>query len=252
MAYFLGEMTADAVKKVYEIADYIVLPVGSNEQHSYHLPFLSDSIQAEGIARALAIEGMRKGLTLGVLPVLPFGYSEEHWNYPGTISLSPETYLHVILDIATCLKRHKAKRMLIINGHYSNMPILSLAVDRVLRDIELPCHLFMWTKYLREGDVPEREDQKGHGGYIEACMDLYFADRLVKMTRAKKPHVNWNRDSTIGWWGGTYFEELTDTGALGDATGATAKLGKKVVEITVPRMIKSLLVDAGKIKRWHK
>ena len=244
MPYFLGEMTAPEVKALYPKLDYVVLPVGSNEQHAFHLPMLSDTIQAEGIARELAAAGEKKGLKLGVLPALPFGYSEEFWNYPGTVSLKAETYLHLIMDVGACLKHHGARRMLIINGHFSNMPILDLAVDRIQRDMGLPCHLVMWTNFMKKEDADERKGEGGHSGYVETCMDMYFRGEWVKMEKLKAPHVTWNRDSTVGWWGGTYFEELTDTGALGGASRASAKAGGKIAKKVVERMIVALKRDA--------
>ena len=245
MAYFIGEMTADEVREIFPQLDYVVLPVGSTEQHSFHLPFLSDSIQAEGIARAAATEGLKRGLKLGVLPTVTYGYSEEFWNYTGSIVLRPETLEAVVLDIAESLKHHGAKRMLIIDGHYSNMPILDMAVDKIQRHLGLPCHLVMWTNFMKPEDSDEREEEKGHAAYIESCVDLYFRPEWVKMEKAKVPKVTWNRDSTVGWWGGKYFEELTDTGALGSGVRATPEMGRKVVERVVDRLVDALKRDAG-------
>jgi len=245
LPYFLGELTQPEVSEIYDKLDYVVLPIGSTEQHSFHLPMLSDTIQSEGIARLLSIEGEKRGLKIGVLPALPFGYSEEFWNYPGTVTLTPETLIHVVIDIAKCLKHHNVRRMLIINGHYSNMPALDLAVDRIQRDLKLPCHLVMWTNFMKAEDVDEKAGEGGHAALVETAVNLYFKSEWIKIKKAKVPHVTWNRDSTVGWWGGTYFEELTDTGALGSGLRATPEMGKKIVEGVVGRLIDALRRDAG-------
>ena len=46
--------TPPDAEAAFESADYVALPAGSFEQHSYHLPLATDSIEAEHLADELA------------------------------------------------------------------------------------------------------------------------------------------------------------------------------------------------------
>lgn len=55
-------------EEAFRDADFIVLPTGSMEQHSSHLPLSTDSIRAEELTRYLALHS--EGLRMVVLPTL--------------------------------------------------------------------------------------------------------------------------------------------------------------------------------------
>ena len=114
MRHLLGEMTWDEAKKAYLAYDFVALVTGSHEQHSFHLPLLSDSIIGEYFAKRLVEEAERReNIKILLLPTLWLGYSGEHTNFPGTITLEPQTLLEsIVLDIAKSLKRHGVKRFL--------------------------------------------------------------------------------------------------------------------------------------------
>ena len=83
-----------------------VLPVGAFEQHSRHLPLISDSFQAEYFGEFLARE-----LDAGLLPVLSYGTSLEQTGFAGTVTLRPETLMQIIRDIAGELARQKVDQL---------------------------------------------------------------------------------------------------------------------------------------------
>ncbi len=145
-------MTWEEANRTYKKSDFVALVTGSIEQHAPHLPLLTDSIVGEYFAKRLVEEAETKGIKIILLPTLWLGYSEEHQNFPGTITLHPHTLESVLLDIARSLKRHGARRFLIINAHGGNNPVLQLAADRIERDVELQTHLLNWSSY---GDLSE-------------------------------------------------------------------------------------------------
>ena len=94
--------------------DRIILVTGSCEQHGY-LSLLTDVREPMAIATAAA---ERENVL--VAPPLNFGVSSYFAAYPGTISLSVETFNRVVCEVVTELHRQGFKRVLVLNGHGGN------------------------------------------------------------------------------------------------------------------------------------
>ena len=96
--------------------DRIVLPLGSTEQHAY-LSLETDNILAERVSVEAA-----EPLGVPVLPVLAYGITPLFAAYPGSPSLSAETYLRVVRELLDSLFVQGFRRVLLVNGHGGNMP----------------------------------------------------------------------------------------------------------------------------------
>ena len=67
----------------------VILPVGATEQHGPHLPTGTDALILQGILEATS---RRADIADAVaLPLQAVGWSREHGNLPGTLSLEAET-----------------------------------------------------------------------------------------------------------------------------------------------------------------
>src|SRR5436309_9192317 len=78
--------------------DRLVLPLGSTEQHAY-LSLETDNSLAERVAVEAA-----EPLGLPVLPVLAYGVAPRFAAYPGSPSVSPETYVQLLSDLVASLR----------------------------------------------------------------------------------------------------------------------------------------------------
>ena len=94
--------------------DRIVLPLGSVEQHAY-LSLAVDQILAERVAVEAA-----EPLGVPVLPALPYGIAPYFAAYPGSPTLSPETYAAVLRELIGALEAQGFRRFLLVNGHGGN------------------------------------------------------------------------------------------------------------------------------------
>src|SRR5690606_16845818 len=54
-------------------------------------------------------------------PALPFGSSHHHLAFPGTLSISHETYIRVLVDLVESLLQSGFLRIAILNGHGGNI-----------------------------------------------------------------------------------------------------------------------------------
>jgi creatinine amidohydrolase len=103
--------------------DRIVLPLGSTEQHAY-LSLETDNILAERVSVEAA-----ESLGVPVLPVLAYGITPLFAAYPGSPSLSAETYLRVVRELLDSLFAQGFRRVLLVNGHGGNMPARQAASE---------------------------------------------------------------------------------------------------------------------------
>lgn len=159
-----------------------VLPVGAVEQHGAHLPLLTDTVMASGVAAriAAAIDGF-------LLPAIAYGdcWTTEGW--VGTLSLSPDTLRLVVEDIGRGLHRMGARGLVTVNGHFGNRePIFRAA--RMLHELGLPVlHLDYPGMEAAAHDVLESEPA-GPGFYhadeFETSVMLALDPGSVRMERA--------------------------------------------------------------------
>src|SRR3954465_11176581 len=81
-----------------------VVPLGATEQHGPHLPTGTDFFHAEWVARDAAQRAAAE-IPLVVAPTLPFGSSEHHFPFGGTISLPTTVYYDAVTAIVESLAR---------------------------------------------------------------------------------------------------------------------------------------------------
>ncbi|MFB6104288.1 MAG: creatininase family protein [Halobacteriaceae archaeon] len=232
-------MTWEENESRIEAADFVALPTGSTEQHSRHLPTFVDSLRATELTRVLASAAPDHGLDIAVLPTLPYGESEHHMHFPGTITLDPSTYQDVVVDIGRSVARHGADRFLILNTHGGNRRPLSLAANRLEREIDIATHYIHWTNFARERLVEEFGDDWGHAGEHETSTIELFYPELVRTDR-KEPQDTTESLETRRF---SYFEELTEQGGLGDPTASDPAFVETVIEETTEDILAALAAD---------
>ena len=116
----LDHLTWPEIKAAAERDAVVIVPVGSTEQHGYHLPLNTDVVLPE----SLAIEA---GAELGslVAPPIAYGYRSRPLSgggegFPGTISLSARTLMSVVEDVLVGLAASGFRRLVLLNWHYEN------------------------------------------------------------------------------------------------------------------------------------
>ena len=68
--------------------------------------------------------------SLHELPPIIYGLSIEHLHVPGTLTLMPETLIHILTDIGESLLRLGVHSMVLVNGHGGNDSCIHLAGHR--------------------------------------------------------------------------------------------------------------------------
>jgi len=235
----LSELTWEEAEGGFERADFVVLPTGSIEQHSLHLPLSVDTLRADNLTDELVAAAPEHGLELLRLPALPFGYSEHHMNYAGTVTLGADTYQRVLEDIGSSVKRHGAKRLLILNCHGGNTEPMKLAADRLERDHDLPVHLVHWTDYARdqlEARFGEFGEDWAHAGPHETSAIELFRPDLVREDRKEPQTRRADYETKVR----RYFGDVTEQGGFGDPSDSDPEFMAEVVEETTHRILRTL------------
>src|SRR5580658_6354994 len=219
----------------------VVLPLGSLEQHGYHLPMLTDSMIGAEIAR-------RAEKVLGsealFLPTLWIGASDHHQAYPGTVSISNTVYTDVLIDIIESLITAGYRKIFLLNAHGGNITPARMAIyDVQLRHQDKP-DLFLafsswWTIAADQIAAIETLDQKivTHACELETSMILLLRPELVSMDLARgttipfesafyTPDFSANRRIDIP----RAFDQLSVTGAFGHPEKATSDKGELLYE----------------------
>lgn len=229
-----------------------LLPIGATEQHGSNLVLGTDSIAAERIAQLVAHDYGNEAV---VLPTLPYGFSEHHMAFPGTISISPDAMLAILRDIARSVARQGFKMLVFVNGHNGNTASLNVAAATIRYELGLRTAVMF---YFKQASDVVREHAKtpryGHAGEIETSVMLHLDPRTVRtnelvagdMVPTKRKHAD-NMDP-FALYVPIPFDQQTRNGSFGDARSASAETGSEIVRVAVERTVtalRSLVEDNG-------
>jgi len=174
--YFI-EMTQPEIAAQLQENPLVILPQGSVEQHGPHLPTGTDIFAANVIAHAVAerMDGL-------VLPGGPLGVTPLHMPFEGTITLTPDTYMRLVIETCSSAAQHGAKYLLILNWHELNIPPLGVAADILHREHGMTV-LTAQACFVAEEMFGKECGGLTHGGEIEALAVLAYRPDLVHLDR---------------------------------------------------------------------
>ena len=181
---------------------------------------------------------------LAVAPAVPWGVSYHHMGFPGTITLSNETFAQILVEVIASLHHHGFERFLIVNGHGGNVAPMSVAATRAREEIGVAfvgaCSYFSFS----DPEITARyvtSEVTGHACEVETSMAMELVPEIVKR-HALAPGDLTELGRTFRPVAGRYnvsipyrFDEITRNGALGDATQASPELGRELIESALAR-----------------
>ncbi len=157
-------------EQYFKTNDTVMLPMGSIECHGRHLPLGTDFLIPQKLVTLIE----QKSDVL-IAPALPYGCCDTLADFPGTVSLGHDVLFDVLMKITTGLASHGARRIVVLNGHGGNIPVIDRAALELSRRGMLLARLDWW---LMAGEMNPLW-KGGHGGAEETAGVIAVDPELV-------------------------------------------------------------------------
>lgn len=224
----------------------IIQPIGAIEQHGPHLPLVVDAaISTAVVGQALA--QLDSEIAAYALPTLCYGKSNEHAQFPGTITLSAATLMSVLIETAQSIYASGFRKLIFINGHGGQPQVLEI-VARDLRqqypDLMVFPHFVWGAPHTVETIVGTQEYEEGiHAGDVETSVMLALMKEQVEMDKAVREFPRpFAPESLLSLEGrlpmAWMMSDLSRSGVVGDATVASVDKGRAILTSVVAGWVK--------------
>jgi creatinine amidohydrolase len=259
MKFLYEEMTWAETDAAAAAGAVAVIPFGTTEQHGPHLPLMVDYLIAGSVARAavervVAAQPDQTAPPRAVLlhPVT-YSFNEHHMDFPGTIAINTHTIIDYLVDIGRSLAHHGFARLILLNGHGSNVPFMDIAARLIINQTPSICCGLNWASLLTAEDracLQLGGTIDTHAGESETSLVLHLRPDLVDMSKAVRTLDEVQRSANIYTprHRAVYFQEWWSrngsTGVRGDATLATAEKGQQLFEAAV-RTVAAFIEEFG-------
>ena len=215
-----------------------LVPLGSIEQHSLHLPLSVDTDIVTELAER--VEGARPERIV-LLPTLWLGHSPHH-RFLASLTLDVRPYMDVIKGLCGSLVHMGFRKVLLLNGHGGN----EIAAKAAMRELKtehqsLPDLRIGFASYWTLGEKTLRETREsplggvGHACEMETSMLLHLQPESVDMSKARTggPFGTKSRYKLLDAQYGPpvyfveEFNELSEHGGIGQPEIASKQKGQQ-------------------------
>ena len=229
-----ARLKAHELRAMAEQDAVVIQPVAAIEQHGPHLPVMVDARLAGEVGRRAAVKATGGDTPTLVLPVIPYGLSEHHMPFGGTITLDTPTFHMVIRGAIHSVIRHGFRKVLILNGHGGNILAIQTTAQDLTMEFRVP--IVATTYWLeaapRFARILDAQDNVLHACEAETSMMMVLEPDLVEpdLSDTKGPdtlHFLKAGESAYRW---RSLAEVTPNGVIGDPTAATVDKGERLLE----------------------
>ncbi|MCB2185432.1 MAG: creatininase family protein [Deltaproteobacteria bacterium] len=239
-SHLWGELSwPGAARRLGEV-DLALLPVGAIEQHGPHLPLDTDAYDAWHLAEAAA-RACATPRPL-VLPLIPYGVSYHHEDFPGTIAVSPDTLSKMVYEVGLAAARHGVVKLVIVNGHGGNGPALHFAAQMINRDAKI--FTCVESGETSDSDIDQLVETPNdvHAGETETSTALATRPELVDLGAARTAvprftsrFLDFSSRRSVTWYAHT--AKLSASGVLGDPSKASVAKGERIWDLMISRLV---------------
>lgn len=186
---YLANVTWPKAEQYFKDSDMVIIPIGSIECHGRHMPLGTDAMIPDKILQLVEQQTDR----IMIIPTLSYGACESLWPFPGTINLGSELLYQLVKQVVMNLRRHGAKKFLVLNGHGGNIK----ALERVGYELDQEgCMMALLNWWLNVWEM-NPEWKGGHGGGEETAAIMAIDPSLIDMSQIELPLEMKNVSATI-------------------------------------------------------
>jgi creatinine amidohydrolase len=247
----LASMTWPEINEAALQQRVVVIPAGTLEDHGLHLPIDTDIVIADKICQMLA-DKLPDDVV--VLPPITFGFSPHHLDGPGTITLKWDTFIQSTHQIISSLFYHGFRKVLIVNGHGSNEPVLDIASRQaILSNPDSQSAMISWWSLTKVQETVKSFRESvwtGHACELETSLYLAINPSLVRVDLFEEdinPFMSQHfwadlvSDAPEGYVNpvriNEYWSTVSKTGTWGDPRTATAEKGNAIIQAAVSELV---------------
>lgn len=216
----------------------IILPIGSTEQHGPDGITGVDHITATGIAYGLA-----QLSNVLCAPPLNYGMAVHHLGFSGTMALRPTTYINLIIDLLTSLKRHGFRKIIVVNGHGGNKgPFVNALQEKLdeFKDLEIRFVNWWVMPGLQKNIIDKyfKEKEGYHATPTELSLTMSLIPGAMTMPESYECPQQEVSSSNYSWVMPAKFRELYPDGVMrADYSGSTAEIGKEALKYSLTEIL---------------
>ncbi|MGC9269303.1 creatininase family protein [Acidiphilium sp.] len=185
----LEDLTSAELRALLPRRPLVLLPLGSQEDQGAHAP-MGDFCLAALIGAQIAQRATAAGTLTLLAPTLPFGAADHFGAIPGGLALAPATFRAVLSDLLDNLRHNGLSRVIILNGHGGNAPLIhevTLAIRRAGGPIIPSVYLWKIARRLMERQSAIPSARFGHAGEPLASITLALRPAAARPDLATPP-----------------------------------------------------------------
>ncbi|MFW6144622.1 MAG: creatininase family protein [Candidatus Natronoplasma sp.] len=217
--------------KIEDGKDTVVIVMGSFEQHGPHLPLYTDTYISDELGERIA-----KKLDYALMgPTIPFGVSQHHMDFSGTVSLSNENFIELVKEHCRAFDEHGFEFVALVPFHGGNFAPTKTAAPEIAEEMEnakiitvadLEKNTEVMLESFKKAGI-DYEERPIHSGATETSIMLAIDEELVKRDGMEKGYEGEVKESALFTNGLRHF---TENGVLGDPRKASMKAGKMMLK----------------------
>lgn len=239
MSFYWNEQTWKEIEQ--NPPEVVLLPVGSVEAHGPHLPLATDSIISDELARRSAAALKLAGVRALILPPVHYVITDFSNDFPGTISVSKESFLKLLQDVANSLSQQDIGTLCILNSHLE--PDHIQAIHEFCKTCKKMTILFPDKTRKPWASLLTSEFKQGacHAGSYETSLVLASREDLVRNDRKNLKPNPVNLAILMKQGTKTFKQAGANEAYFGDPASATVEEGEHTYQILTRMVVETIL-----------